>query len=133
MSIDSDFRKTEKALIKAIEKTVRGTVLSLSSEVIADTPVDTGELRGRWAITYGAPIFGQVGPLDKSGSLARGAIKLKLFSYKIDKTIIFFNNADHAIPIEEGTKHIDAHHMLGRNVDAFRAQIEKNAAKNRIR
>ena len=78
MSFQSDIINFTNRSTKEVDRIRRGTIIKLFSQVIDDTPVDTGRLRGNWRTSVGKPINGTLIQTDKNGTRAKGKIPSKL-------------------------------------------------------
>lgn len=83
MGFGADLDKASKGLIKYAEKWERGTVISLFSAVIQDTPVDSGRAKNNWFVTLTRPSVKVVKSTDKS---PKGSISTQK-SWQIANTI----------------------------------------------
>lgn len=116
-------RAQEKAL-----KIFKKSVIDLTSDIISDTPVDTGRLKNNWFPSVGAAseqtteaTANEAG--DRSNSLVNNQLTL-------DKTFYFTNNLPYAFRIEfEGWSKVKAPQgMVRRNAIRWK-QIVKRAAR----
>lgn len=65
MSFSSDLDKAyEKKVERAMNQTVRKVSLDLLSNLVAQTPVDTGLARRNWILTTNTPAFGTKEDID---------------------------------------------------------------------
>lgn len=108
------------------EKTVRGTLLSLSSAIIKDTPVDTGRLRSNWMPSINAPKFTEAGTTSEANAISDVASTTA--SVKFGDTFYLTNNLPYAVAIEYGHSKRFPEGMLRRNVAKY-AQAIREAAK----
>lgn len=68
MSFELDLRKFAKKAGDKAEANIRKVCLDLTSDIVKNTPVDTGRLRGNWQASIGAPASGELEAKDKSGA-----------------------------------------------------------------
>lgn len=108
------------------EKVVRGTLLSLSSAVIKDTPVDTGRLRSNWIPSINAPKLIEAGTTSEASAISDVASTTA--SVKFGDTFYLTNNLPYAVAIEYGHSKRFPEGMLRRNVAKY-AQAIREAAK----
>jgi hypothetical protein len=108
------------------EKVVRGTLLSLSSAVIKDTPVDTGRLRSNWIPSINAPKLIEAGTTSEASAISDVASTTA--RVKFGDTFYLTNNLPYAVPIEFGHSKRFPEGMLRRNVAKY-AQAIREAAK----
>lgn len=115
-------RAQEKVL-----KIFKKSVIDLTSDIISDTPVDTGRLKNNWFPSVGAAseqtteaTANEAG--DRAGKCAQNELTL-------DKTFYFTNNLPYAFRIEfEGWSKVKAPQgMVRRNAIRWK-QIVKRAA-----
>lgn len=123
-------RQIENFSAKAQEKVLKifkKSVIDLTSDIISDTPVDTGRLKNNWFPSVGVAseqtaeaTANEAG--DRSNSLVNNQLAL-------DKTFYFTNNLPYAFRIEfEGWSKVKAPQgMVRRNAIRWK-QIVKRAA-----
>ena len=58
MSFQSDIINFSNKSAKEVDRIRRGTIIKLFSQVIDDTPVDTGRLRGNWRTSVNKTLDG---------------------------------------------------------------------------
>lgn len=92
--IDNFSAKAQEKVLKIFKK----SVIDLTSDIISDTPVDTGRLKNNWFPSVGAAseqtteaTANEAG--DRSNSLVNNQLAL-------DKTFYFTNNLPYAFRIE---------------------------------
>lgn len=107
------------------EKVVRGTLLSLSSAIIKDTPVDTGRLRSNWIPSINAPKSTEAGTTSEAAVI--GEISAVVANLKLGDTFYLTNNLPYAVAIEYGHSKRFPEGMLRRNVAKY-AQAIREAA-----
>ena len=124
-------RQIEGFSAKAQEKALKifkKSVIDLTSDIISDTPVDTGRLKNNWFPSVGAAseqtteaTANEAG--DRSNNLVNNQLAL-------DKTFYFTNNLPYAFHIEfEGwSKNKAPQGMVRRNAIRWK-QIVKRAAR----
>ena len=124
-------RQIEGFSAKAQEKALKifkKSVIDLTSDIISDTPVDTGRLKNNWFPSVGTAseqtteaTANEAG--DRSNSLVNNQLTL-------DKTFYFTNNLPYAFRIEfEGWSKVKAPQgMVRRNAIRWK-QIVKRAAR----
>ncbi len=123
-------RQIENFSAKAQEKALKifkKSIIDLTSDIISDTPVDTGRLKNNWFPSVGAAseqtaeaTANEAG--DRAGNFANSELTL-------DKTFYFTNNLPYAFRIEfEGWSKVKAPQgMVRRNAIRWK-QIVKRAA-----
>lgn len=107
------------------EKVVRGTLLSLSSAIIKDTPVDTGRLRSNWIPSINAPKSTESGTTSEANVISE--VSSTTASVKFGDTFYLTNNLPYAVAIEYGHSKRFPEGMLRRNVAKY-AQAIREAA-----
>lgn len=107
------------------EKTVRGTLLSLSSAVIKDTPVDTGRLRSNWMPSIGSPDSTQGTATSEADTISKVANTTA--SLKMGDTFYLTNNLPYAAAIEYGHSKRFPEGMLRKNVAKYDRAIREAA------
>jgi len=107
------------------EKTVRGTLLSLSSAIIKDTPVDTGRLQSNWMPSIGSPDSAQSAATSEADTISKVASTLE--SLKMGDTFYLTNNLPYAAAIEYGHSKRFPEGMLRKNVAKYAEAINKAA------
>lgn len=115
-------RAQEKAL-----KIFKKSVIDLTSDIISDTPVDTGRLKNNWFPSVGAASEQTAeATANEAGDRAESFANSEL---TLDKTFYFTNNLPYAFRIEfEGwSKNKAPQGMVRRNVVRWK-QIVKRAA-----
>ena len=108
------------------EKVVRGTLLSLSSAVIKDTPFVSGRLRSNWMPSINAPKLTEAGITSEASKISEVASTVA--SFKLGDIFYLTNNLPYAVPIEFGHSKRFPEGMLRRNVAKY-AQAIREAAK----
>ena len=115
-------RAQEKVL-----KIVKKSVIDLTSDIISDTPVDTGRLKNNWFPSVGT-VSEQTteATANEAGDRANSFVSNQL---ALDKTFYFTNNLPYALRIEfEGWSKVKAPQgMVRRNAIRWK-QIVKRAA-----
>ena len=122
--IESFSARAQEKVLKIFKK----SVIDLTSDIISDTPVDTGRLKNNWFPSVGTAseqtteaTANEAG--DRSNSLVNNQLTL-------DKTFYFTNNLPYAFRIEfEGWSKVKAPQgMVRRNAIRWK-QIVKRAAR----
>lgn len=88
-------------LEKWMERTVRGTLLGLSSRIIAATPVDTGRLRGNWQASIGTAKDGEISRTGTAGSINEARTESQ--KLEIGESFYLTNNLPYAGVVEFGS------------------------------
>ena len=123
-------RQIENFSAKAQEKALKifkKSVIDLTSDIISDTPVDTGRLKNNWFPSVGAVSTETTeATANEAGDRAEKCAQNEL---ALDKTFYFTNNLPYAFRIEfEGWSKVKAPQgMVRRNAIRWK-QIVKRAA-----
>lgn len=123
-------RQIENFSAKAQEKALKifkKSIIDLTSDIISDTPVDTGRLKNNWFPSVGAASEQTAeATANEAGDRAESFANSEL---TLDKTFYFTNNLPYAFRIEfEGwSKNKAPQGMVRRNVVRWK-QIVKRAA-----
>lgn len=124
-------RQIEGFSAKAQEKVLkifRKSIIDLTSDIISDTPVDTGRLKNNWFPSVGAASEQTTeATANEAGDRAEKCAQNEL---TLDKTFYFTNNLPYALRIEfEGWSKVKAPQgMVRRNAIRWK-QIVKRAAR----
>lgn len=117
MSVEDDLIRTSINFAGFHEKVIRGTLLSFTSRVIKETPVDTGRLRGNWQASLNVPENLPVERVQASPEgIANSDANSALNNLKLGDIFWFTNNLPYARRIEEGYSLQAPQGMLRRNV-----------------
>jgi len=126
MSISKQLNRATLNLKGFAEEQVRGTLFSLTSRVIKETPVDTGRLRNNWQSSIGSPLRGELSGVDKTGAGAIRRANSTIANLELGETFYFTNNLPYAARIEfEGYSDQAPSGMLRVNVERVRAAIAR--------
>ena len=87
------------------------------TSLVLKTPVDTGRLRGGWAITIGRASDANSTRLDKAGSSTISSGKTQIANANFGDVLILQNNVEYGIFINDGTPRIRPHRMVERTAD----------------
>ena len=121
-------RKIADRMGERLEYVARGVFLDLFTNIIYDTPVDTGRLRGNWQTSIGSPTSNPVGRTGAAGPI------LEVFETIKGPDLYFFtNNLPYAERIEfDGWSHTKAPAGMVRiNVDKTERLLNKKARSAR--
>ncbi|MCD8213262.1 MAG: hypothetical protein LUC34_04320, partial [Campylobacter sp.] len=98
MSFESDIAKFADKADKKLNLIAKKAIIGLCSDIIADTPVDTGRLRNNWF-----PSLEAASDETTEQTENEAAIRTANFvnsEFKLDKTFVFTNNMPYAYRIE---------------------------------
>ncbi len=87
-----------QTLVGGVQKFVQQSISDLAEDVVATTPVDTGNLRGSWQPSIGDP----EGSVETSGAHPGAAIAAMIDNIKLGETFTMVNGAVYAMRIEYG-------------------------------
>lgn len=79
---------------------VRSVAVTVDSEVVFSTPVDTGRARSNWQVELNAPATGTVPPMDASAALAKA--EARIAQAQPGDTIHITNNLPYIGRLNEG-------------------------------
>lgn len=99
---EADMRRLKGLTEAKMVKVLKIASMETMRDIIMDTPVDTGRLRGNWQMGIGQKTEGQLSVFDPNGGVTIARITTKLVQINKNDTIVFFNNLPYAYPIEFG-------------------------------
>lgn len=127
-SWERDMRRLKGLTEKKITKVYRIAVMETTKDIIMDTPVDEGRLRGNWRAGINDQPSGQLEMLDKTGMATIERITAIIAPLQYDQKLVFCNNLPYAIPIEYGHSREKAPQgMVRRNISNWDARIDRIA------
>ena len=109
-----------------LDALARQSAQQLADNVVRDTPVDTGFLRGSWQPSIGEPVDAE-GKLDPSGAAAQAQIGLTIAGLKAGDRFFMLNNASYAVHLEYGTSKMSGRFFVGDNVKRWPLVVEQMA------
>lgn len=106
----------------------RQSAYQLAFQVVTDTPVDTGFLRGNWQPSIGTPAAPKANPpFDPGGGIAMADFAVSISQLQLGDVIYYTNAAVYARRIEYG---FVGHDSLGRYYNqAGRYYVTNNVAQ----
>ena len=123
-----DMRRIRGLTEKKMTKVYRIAVMETTKDIIMDTPVDEGRLRGNWQAGVNDQPSGQLDLLDKTGMVTIGRITAIIAPLQCDQSLVFCNNLPYAIPIEYGHSREKAPQgMVRRNLTNWNARVDRIA------
>lgn len=125
MSFSTDLDKAKLNLAGYAEEMVRGTLFSLASRIIKESPVDTGRFRGNWQASINSPQKSKMQRLDKSGAAAIGDMSSVVMSMKMGQTFYLTNNLPYARRLEYGYSKQAPSGFLRINVMRVQSELAK--------
>lgn len=128
-----DVKRYAEAIGEDMDKVIRGTALTLFSDIIKTTPADTGRLKGNWFVTINNPSTKITNLKDKTGSVTIAKAEAKLSKPTEAANFWLTNNLPYAYRIEfEGWSKVKAPAgMVAVNVNRFNAIFEREIKKVR--
>lgn len=125
MSFSQDLDKATLNLAGYAEEMVRGTLFSLASRIIKESPVDTGRFRGNWQASLNAPKQGKLQRLDRTGGGAINDMSSVVMSLKMGQTFYLTNNLPYARRLEYGYSKQAPSGFLRINVMRVQSELQK--------
>lgn len=127
-SWERDMRRLRGLTERKITKVYRIVVMETAKDIIMDTPVDEGRLRGNWQMGVNSQPSGQLEIFDKTGMVTIGHITAILAPVQHYQKLVFCNNLPYAIPIEYGHSRRKAPQgMVRRNTVNWDARVDRVA------
>lgn len=127
-SWERDMRRLKGLTEKKMTKVYRIAVMETTKDIIMDTPVDEGRLRGNWQAGVNDQPSGQLDLFDKTGMTTIGRITAIIAPLQYDQVLVFCNNLPYAVPIEYGHSREKAPQgMVRRNLTNWDARVDRIA------
>ena len=127
-SWERDMRRLRGLTEKKMTKVYRIAVMETTKDIIMDTPVAEGRLRGNWQVGINDQPSGQLDLLDRTGMVTIGRITAIIAPLQCDQSLVFCNNLPYAIPIEYGHSREKAPQgMVRRNLTNWNARVGRIA------
>lgn len=99
MRLDFDTKKLASVVSDNGAKFVRKVVLDGMTQLIRQTPVDTGRAKANWSTSVGS-----IPPGEKDTTISNIAGQTKGVSeYKLGQTMFLYNNLQYILPLEYGS------------------------------
>jgi hypothetical protein len=131
MSFSGDIKKFTAKTEDVAEKTIRGTALSIFSQIVLRTPVDTGRLRGNWQTDLNNVKQVEIERVDQSGSAAIREASEETGKYRLGDFITMSNNLPYAEPIENGSSDQAPTGMVKAVVLDFKRKVRDSLRKSK--
>ena len=125
MSFSKDLDNITLNLAGYAEEMVRGTLFSLASRIIKESPVDTGRFRGNWQASLNTPKQGRLQQFDKSGASAINDMSSVVAGLKMGQTFYLANNLPYARRLEYGYSKQAPSGFLRINVMRVQSELQK--------
>ena len=127
-SWERDMRRLRGLTEEKMTKVYRIAVMETTKDIIMDTPVDEGRLRGNWQVGVNYQPSSQLEMLDRTGMATIGRITAIITLLQYDQKLVFCNNLPYAIPIEYGHSREKAPQgMVRRNIANWDARVDRIA------
>lgn len=111
-----------------IDKTVKGATVALATNVIAETPKDTGAAQGNWQASVGQP---KTGILDRTGADAAMADVAANVPDEAGSVVYLSNNLPYIQKLEYGHSDQAPQGMVRVNAVQWPKIVEHEAAKHK--
>jgi len=125
MSLDKDLATARLNFDEWAIELVQGTLFSMTSRIIKESPVDTGRFRNNWFASIGRPIAGTTQKTERSGSAAINRAGKIIEALDKGETFYLANNLPYAQRLEYGSSDQAPQGMLRINVERVRAAMPK--------
>jgi hypothetical protein len=122
---------------RKLEAVARQSIQEISSNVVDDTPLDTGFLKGSWQPSLGAPKRDK-GINDPGGAKAKADVAIAVAELRAGDTFYMINNAKYARRLEYGFVGQDSlgrsynqqgRFFVARNVRRWRSIVKRIVAQ----
>jgi hypothetical protein len=100
MSFSSEFDAASAEVLARATGIVKESVKKLCKNIVMDTPVDTGALRGSWLTSVGAPEISNEPFIDKSGDFPIAENVAVVNAWNPTEELFFANGLDYSEQIE---------------------------------
>lgn len=129
MSVEKDLVRATLNFEGMHEQVIRSNLLDFTSEVINQTPADTGRLRNNWQSTLNVPVTMNPVPTesvdpDPNGNDSKQMAQKASAALKVGDIFWFINNLPYAGFIENGTQYFAPFAMLRRNVQKLARRLK---------
>lgn len=111
-----------------INKTVKGATVTLATNVISETPVDTGAAKGNWQASVGQP---KTGILERSGADTAVSEAIANIPDKAGDVVYLTNNLSYIKKLEYGHSKQAPQGMVRVNAAQWPRIVEQEAAKHK--
>ena len=125
MSFTSQLKAFTDKTEKNGDKIFRGTCISLFTNIVKRTPVDTGRLRGNWQTDVNKPKAGEVSRLGQGAALSEVVSEASKAS--LGDSVYMVNNLPYAKKIEEGSSTQAPLGMVRIAVVEFERELKRQA------
>lgn len=132
MSFSAQVKSFSANTSARMERIKRTVVVKLVGDIIRDTPVLTGRLRGNWQTSVASPLTGELPKRDPGAAIAEANAATEQATG--DQAIYIRNNLPYAYRIEfDGWSHTKAPAgMLRKNVVRYQQIVDKAAREGKL-
>lgn len=120
--------KAQRKTLSAIVKSIHG----LSTDIIYDTPADTGRLKNNWLPSLNSPNLTENDGLDPSGNKAIASVKATTLSMKLGDTFYLTNNLPYARVVEFGEYPNPPKKGTGKTINGFSTKSPAGMCRKNI-
>lgn len=113
-----------------IDKTVKGATVTIATNIINETPVDTGAAKGNWQASVGQPKIGILDQQDPAGEKAI-ADAIKAIPDEAGSVVYLSNNLPYINRLEYGHSDQAPQGMVRVNTGKWSEIVAAEAAKNK--
>ena len=127
MSFSTDVHRIAKDMEATAEQLAAAVFITIFNNVIADTPVDEGRLRGNWQTTKDSPAASDINRIQKP---KRSGPATDEVNAKVNKPAVYYltNNLPYAERIEYGYSKVKAPEgMVRKNVLRLDSILRKHS------
>jgi len=125
MSLEKDLATARINFDNWAIELVQGTLFSMTSRIVKESPVDTGRFRNNWFASIGRPITGTTEKVDRTGASAINRAGKIVEALDKGETFYLANNLPYAQRLEYGYSDQAPAGMLRVNVERVRAAMPK--------
>lgn len=128
MSFSGQLQAFIEGAKERVDKTVKGATVTLATNVITETPVDTGAARGNWQASVGQP---KTSILDRTGEAAAIADVNANVPDDAGDVVYIANNLPYIRKLEYGHSQQAPRGMVRINAAKWTQIVEHEAAKHK--
>ena len=130
MSFKSEFDRAVRISVDAAEKTIRAPAIQMFSEIIKQTPVDTGRMRGNWQTSVNSPAYGVIEGI-RPEAVAINEVTTAAVSLNMGEKLYMANNLPYAYRISQGWSSQRPSGWIENIISTFQAALDKKAREQR--
>lgn len=121
-----------KAAGEKLDALVRQSAYEIAENIVKDTPVDTGFLRGNWQPSIGEP-DAPTKPADPTGANVLSEVGISFAGIKAGDKVYFLNNTEYGPIVEFGSSKAPGRFFVTDNVKRWPVVVEKIAQELKIK